>query len=160
MGRTKGAALRQLSENSERVTTPLYRAPYAKEWKKVSWDWALTEIAKKVKATRDASFEVKNAKGQVVTQRPEKQLRILTDVSNVVPQVPRIQLADVDAIDAHHKPGACLYQESVVADAATQRRDHLWRAIQWPVGAPVPVLGQRLFQSQLDCCRKCCRHRR
>jgi formate dehydrogenase major subunit len=65
---SKGAALRQLSENSERITTPLYRAPYAKEWKKVSWDWALTEIAKRVKTTRDDTFEARNAKGQVVNR--------------------------------------------------------------------------------------------
>jgi formate dehydrogenase major subunit len=65
---SKGASLRQLSENSERITTPLYRAPYAKEWKKVSWDWALTEIAKKVKETRDATFQARNAKGQIVNR--------------------------------------------------------------------------------------------
>ena len=65
---SKGAALRQLSENSERITQPLYRAPYAKTWKKVSWNWALEEIAKRVKATRDATFEARNAKGQVVNR--------------------------------------------------------------------------------------------
>jgi len=65
---SKGAALAQLVENSGRVTDPMYRAPYSKEWKKVSWDWALTEIAKRVKATREASFEAKNAKGQVVNR--------------------------------------------------------------------------------------------
>jgi formate dehydrogenase major subunit len=35
---------------------------------KVSWDWALTEIAKRIKATRNDSFELKNAKGQVVNR--------------------------------------------------------------------------------------------
>ena len=65
---SKGASLAQLTENTQRVTTPMYRAPYAKEWKAVSWDWALTEIAKRVKATRDASFTFKNAKGQVVNR--------------------------------------------------------------------------------------------
>lgn len=65
---SKGAALRQLSENSERITQPLYRAPYAKTWKKVSWNWALEEIAKRVRATRDATFEARNAKGQVVNR--------------------------------------------------------------------------------------------
>ena len=65
---SKGAALRQLSENSERITQPMYRAPYAKKWKPISWDKALTEIAKRVKATRDASFEARNAKGQVVNR--------------------------------------------------------------------------------------------
>jgi len=65
---SKGAALAQLVENSERITDPMYRAPYSKKWQKVSWDWALAEIAKRVKATREASFEAKNAKGQVVNR--------------------------------------------------------------------------------------------
>ena len=65
---SKGASLAQLTENTQRVTTPMYRAPYAKQWKQVSWDWALTEIAKRAKATRDASFTFKNAKGQVVNR--------------------------------------------------------------------------------------------
>ena len=58
---SKGAALSQLVENDGRVTEPMYRAPNSKEWQKVSWEWALTEIAKRVKATRDASFEATNA---------------------------------------------------------------------------------------------------
>ena len=65
---SKGAALAQLSENDLRVTDPMYRAPYSKEWKTVTWDWALTEIAKRIKATRDASFTRANAKGQVVNR--------------------------------------------------------------------------------------------
>ena len=65
---SKGASLAQLTENDQRVTEPMYRAPYAKQWTKVSWDWALTEISKRVKATRDATFELKNAKGQVVNR--------------------------------------------------------------------------------------------
>ena len=67
---SKGAALSQLTENENRLVEPMYRAPYSKKWEKVSWDWALTEIAKKVKKTRDASFEHKNAKGQVVNRVP------------------------------------------------------------------------------------------
>jgi formate dehydrogenase major subunit len=65
---SKGAALAQLTENSDRITEPMYRAPHAKEWKKVSWNWALTEIAKRVKATREATFESTNAKGEVVNR--------------------------------------------------------------------------------------------
>jgi formate dehydrogenase major subunit len=65
---SKGAALSQLVENKDRITEPMYRAPYSKEWRTVSWDWALTEIAKRVKATRDGSFEAKNDKGQVVNR--------------------------------------------------------------------------------------------
>ncbi len=65
---TKGASLAQLTENQNRLLEPMYRAPYAKEWKQVSWDWALTEIAKRVKKDRDATFIAKNAKGQVVNR--------------------------------------------------------------------------------------------
>lgn len=65
---SKGASLSQLTENENRLLEPMYRAPYAKEWKQVSWDWALTEIAKRAKKDRDATFTAKNAKGQVVNR--------------------------------------------------------------------------------------------
>ena len=65
---SKGAALSQLTENTNRLLEPMYRAPYAKEWKPVSWDWALTEIASRVKETRDATFTHKNDKGQDVSR--------------------------------------------------------------------------------------------
>jgi formate dehydrogenase major subunit len=65
---SKGAALSGLSENENRLLQPMYRAPYAKEWKPVSWDRALTEIAERVKKTRDATFTKKNDKGQVVNR--------------------------------------------------------------------------------------------
>jgi len=65
---SKGSALSQLTENENRLLEPMYKAPYAKEWKQVSWDWALTEIAKRVKKDRDATFIHKNAKGQVVNR--------------------------------------------------------------------------------------------
>jgi len=65
---SKGASIKQLTENSNRLTEPMYRAPYSKEWKQVSWDWALTKIAERVKETRDATFKQKNAKGRVVNR--------------------------------------------------------------------------------------------
>lgn len=67
---SKGASVFQLSgdANPNRLKKPLYRAPYAKEFKEVSWDWALDKIAKNVKKSRDKSFVVKNAKGQVVNR--------------------------------------------------------------------------------------------
>ena len=46
----------------------MYRAPYSTKWQKVSWDWVLWTIAKRVKKSRDAGFEHKNAKGQVVNR--------------------------------------------------------------------------------------------
>jgi formate dehydrogenase major subunit len=65
---SKGASLRQLVENEKRLTEPMYRAPYAKSFRTVSWDWALEQIAQRVKATRDTTFEAKNGKGQVVNR--------------------------------------------------------------------------------------------
>jgi len=64
----KGAALYQWVVNENRVTTPLYRAPGSSKWKSVSWDWALDEIAKRVKTSRDKGFVKTNAKGQVVNR--------------------------------------------------------------------------------------------
>ncbi|ALC15339.1 formate dehydrogenase subunit alpha [Desulfuromonas soudanensis] len=65
---SKGAAVFQLRDNKQRITEPMYRAKGSREWQKVSWDWALDQIADRVKATRDASFREQNAKGQVVNR--------------------------------------------------------------------------------------------
>ncbi len=64
----KGASVWQLGENKERVLEPWYRAPHSEKWEVKSWDWMLDTIAKRVKDTRDESFELKNAKGQVVNR--------------------------------------------------------------------------------------------
>lgn len=64
----KGASIWQLTENDQRSPKPLYRAANSTEWKEVSWDWALDEIAQRVKKTRDASFAATNAAGQVVNR--------------------------------------------------------------------------------------------
>jgi len=55
---SKGASLYQIINNPTRLTKPKYRAPGAAEWKEVEWDWALGEIAKRVKDTRDKSFKL------------------------------------------------------------------------------------------------------
>lgn len=65
---SKAAAVSQLAENENRLTTPMYRPAYSKEWKKVSWDWALSQITKKAKQTRDKTFTPKNDKGQTVNR--------------------------------------------------------------------------------------------
>lgn len=64
----KGASLYQLRHNPARITKPLYRAKGEKEWKEVSWDWALDRIARRVKETRDATFLTVNAKGETVNR--------------------------------------------------------------------------------------------
>ncbi|PIV67509.1 MAG: formate dehydrogenase, partial [Nitrospirae bacterium CG01_land_8_20_14_3_00_44_22] len=55
---SKGASLYQIVNNPARLTKPRYRAAGASEWKEVEWDWALDEIAKKIKATRDRTFKI------------------------------------------------------------------------------------------------------
>jgi formate dehydrogenase major subunit len=65
---SKGASLKQLAETDNRLTEPMYRAPHSDSWETVSWEWALEEIAKRVKTTRDATFTEKNDKGQVVNR--------------------------------------------------------------------------------------------
>jgi len=64
----KGASLFQLAENDRRVTTPQYRAPGSDKWEEKSWDWMITEIAKRIKKVRDTTFIEKNAKGQSVNR--------------------------------------------------------------------------------------------
>jgi formate dehydrogenase major subunit len=59
----KGADAFQLAVNPHRVTQVLYRAPYADHWEIKSLDWALDQIARRVKATRDADFVAQSQAG-------------------------------------------------------------------------------------------------
>ena len=52
----KGANAFQLAVNPHRVTQVLYRAPYSDHWETKPLDWALDQIAQRVKAARDADF--------------------------------------------------------------------------------------------------------
>jgi formate dehydrogenase major subunit len=42
--------------NSDRLTKVLYRAPYSDHWEIKSLDWAMEQIAQRVKQTRDETF--------------------------------------------------------------------------------------------------------
>ena len=65
----KGAASLQMSaRNEHRLTKVLYRKPGGDKWEPKTLDWALTQIAQKIKTTRDKSFISKNEKGQVVNR--------------------------------------------------------------------------------------------
>lgn len=57
----------KFSPNPARVTKVKYRAPGATEFVEKDWDWAIAEIAKRVKATRDATFQQKE--GDVTVNR-------------------------------------------------------------------------------------------
>jgi len=56
---SKGSALFQVAVNERRLQKVKYRSPGSSEWEEKSWDWTLTEIAKRVKKTRDSSFILK-----------------------------------------------------------------------------------------------------
>jgi formate dehydrogenase major subunit len=64
----KGASAMELAMSSRRMPAPLYRAPGAKEFKKVSWDFVLDRIARNVKASRDRTFVDKDDEGNVVNR--------------------------------------------------------------------------------------------
>jgi formate dehydrogenase major subunit len=57
-----------IEPNPARLVKPKYRAPNATEWKEVEWDWAISEIAKRVKDLRDKTFEEKNENGVTVNR--------------------------------------------------------------------------------------------
>jgi len=66
---SKGMAIRQLSaENPRRLSKVLYRAPGSSEWEEKTWDWAIDQIAHRIKNTRDANFTEKDSSGRVVNR--------------------------------------------------------------------------------------------
>jgi formate dehydrogenase major subunit len=64
----KGASSLQLAVSSRRVGTPLYRAAGAREWQRVSWDFALDRLAQNIKASRDRTFVATDAAGNTVNR--------------------------------------------------------------------------------------------
>lgn len=66
----KGAGLLDFVHSESRLKYPEYRAPGAKAWQRVSWDWAMTRIAKLMKEDRDRNFIAKNDAGQTVNRWP------------------------------------------------------------------------------------------
>ncbi len=55
---SKGQSLYQIVNNPKRLAKPRYRAPGSAEWKEVEWEWALDEISKRIKSTRDRTFKL------------------------------------------------------------------------------------------------------
>jgi formate dehydrogenase major subunit len=66
----KGTTLRDDINNPLRLTTPQVRKPGSDHWEDISWDDAISRIARHIKDTRDRTFVAKNAKGQVVNRTP------------------------------------------------------------------------------------------
>jgi formate dehydrogenase major subunit len=64
----KGAALLDFVHSPMRLKYPMHRAPGAKEFKRVSWDFALDRVAKLMKEDRDANLVEKNRDGVTVNR--------------------------------------------------------------------------------------------
>jgi formate dehydrogenase major subunit len=64
----KSISVRSMSQSDRRLSKPLYRAPNSDKFEEVEWSWAIDEVAKRIKETRDASFEKTNADGVTVNR--------------------------------------------------------------------------------------------
>ena len=60
----KGAAAFATHDNTQRVKTPRYRAPGSDRWVELSWDEALDKLARRLKATRDATWVATEQDGE------------------------------------------------------------------------------------------------
>jgi formate dehydrogenase major subunit len=78
----KGAALLDLVHSPHRLQHPQVREPGTNEWKRISWDDALTRVAKHMKADRDANFVETNDKGVTVNRWNTTGLLISSAISN------------------------------------------------------------------------------
>src|SRR5690349_13779872 len=59
----KGAATFQLVTGSHRVSDVLYRRPHCAEWERIPLEQAMDLVAERIKKTRDATSEDRNAEG-------------------------------------------------------------------------------------------------
>ena len=64
----KGAGVMDMINSPGRVKYPSVREAGSKEWKRISWDEALTRVAKHMKADRDANFVAANKDGTTVNR--------------------------------------------------------------------------------------------
>jgi formate dehydrogenase major subunit len=64
----KGAGVMDMIQSPNRVKTPQVREAGSNEWKRLSWDDALTRVARHMKADRDANLIKTNDKGVTVNR--------------------------------------------------------------------------------------------
>jgi formate dehydrogenase major subunit len=74
---SKGMALAQLNTisdgdervvNDRRLQTVQYRAPGSSTWEEKSWEWAIEQIARRIKDTRDRYFIEQDGEGRTVNR--------------------------------------------------------------------------------------------
>ena len=66
----KGVTLKEDIVHRNRLLAPKVRRPGSDKWEPISWDEAISGIARHIKTTRDSRFVATNAKGQVVNRNP------------------------------------------------------------------------------------------
>ena len=79
---SKGSSLYQTVHNDSRLRKPRYRAPGSAAWKDVEWDWALDQIARRIKQTRDRTFQANTR-----TKIQEKKAADTPDASGRFPEI-------------------------------------------------------------------------
>jgi formate dehydrogenase major subunit len=65
---SKGSSLYQMANNENRLTTVMYRGPGASDWSEMDYNEAINRVARKIKDTRDATFETTNSDGATVNR--------------------------------------------------------------------------------------------
>lgn len=65
---SKGNAIYQVANNERRLSKVLYRRPGSTAWEEKDWDWAIDQIARKIKATRDANWIERDRDGYMVNR--------------------------------------------------------------------------------------------
>jgi formate dehydrogenase major subunit len=66
----KGITLKDDITHANRLMKPKVRRPGSDRWEDITWDEAISKIARHIKTTRDKTFVAKNAKGEVVNRNP------------------------------------------------------------------------------------------
>ena len=79
---SKGGSIYQVVNNPDRLLKPRYRSPGAAEWKEVEWDWALDQVARRIKDTRDRTFKLTTK-----TNIREKKVADTPDESGLFPEI-------------------------------------------------------------------------
>ena len=66
----KGITLKDDITHANRLMKPKVRRPGSDKWEDISWDEAISKIARHIKTTRDRTIVAKNSKGEVVNRTP------------------------------------------------------------------------------------------
>jgi formate dehydrogenase major subunit len=62
----KGAGTLGMLLSEQRINHVLYRAPYAEQWERRPLDWAMEQVARRVKQTRDETFVERLPDGKAI----------------------------------------------------------------------------------------------